>query len=237
MKHLLLLVICTTVLFSCDNNETIKGNGNNTTQTRQPGSFKGIKLMGSMNVEVKKGTETNVEIDAEENIISYIETYVEDGRLIVKYKDDVNINNTGDVVVKVTTPELSEAEVFGSGDIDGNGKFSSENKMSISVLGSGTIKLEVDAPSVEAKTTGSGNIDLSGNTKDAEFSTLGSGEINAGELKAENATAKTLGSGDIHLFASVKLNATINGSGGVTYKGGGAVSSSIHGSGSVNASE
>ena len=237
MKHLLIRIIFATALFSCHNNETVTGSGNTTTQSRQTGSFKGIKLLGSMNIEVKKGAETNVEIVAEDNIITYIETYVDNGKLVVKYKDDVNINNSGDVLVKVTTPVLSDAEVLGSGDINGDGKFSSEGKMYFNVLGSGSIKLEVDAPSVEAKTTGSGNINLSGNTKDVEFSTLGSGEIEAGDLKAENATAKTLGSGDIHLFASVKLSATINGSGGVRYKGGAAVSSSVHGSGTVEAAD
>lgn len=115
MKHLLILIIFTTALFSCHNNETVTGSGNTATQSRQTGSFKGIKLLGSMNIEVKKGAETNVEIVAEDNIITYIETYVDNGKLVVKYKDDVNINNSGDVLVKVTTPVLSDAEVLGSG--------------------------------------------------------------------------------------------------------------------------
>jgi len=237
MKYLLIFFICATVFISCDEGERVEGNGNNITQTREVSSFKSVKLMGSMNIELKKGTKTSVEIRAEENVVPYIETYVDNGALVVKYKDNANVNTHDDVIVKVTTPDLNEAEVLGAGDIKGDGKFSSEGKMEVNVLGSGNINLDLDAPSVEAKTTGSGNIHLSGNTKDAEFSTLGSGEIDATGLKAENVSAKTMGSGDIRAFASIKLNAVINGSGSVTYKGGGTASSTVHGSGSVTAAD
>jgi hypothetical protein len=97
--------------------------------------------------------------------------------------------------------------------------------------------MELDAPAVEAKITGSGDIDIAGNTKDARYSTMGSGTIKAADVKAENTEAKTTGSGDIKAFASVKLNATIMGSGSIAYKGGGSVSSQIHGSGSVTPME
>lgn len=189
--------------------------------------------MGSMDVQVKKGEEHSVEIEGEENIISYIETYVNDGKLVIKYKDDVNIHTTEDVIVKVTADVLEDVEVLGSGDLTGEGKFVSNGAMDISITGSGNIKLDLDAPAVEAKITGSGDIDLSGNTKDVKCSTTGSGTINAVELKAENAGARTLGSGDISVFSSVKLDATINGSGSISYKGGGAVSSAVHGSGTI----
>ncbi|MFT3702697.1 MAG: head GIN domain-containing protein [Agriterribacter sp.] len=237
MKYLFLLVACTALLAGCHHNESVNGNGNSTSQSRSTGSFKGVKLMGSMNVQITKGTSTSIEIQAEENIIPLIETYVKDGDLVIKYRDDIDVNTHNDVVVKVTAATLNNISVFGSGDINGEGLFASSEKINISVFGSGSIHLDLDAPIIKAETTGSGNIELSGNTKDAEYGTLGSGEIKAFDLKAENVVAKTLGSGDIEVFASVKLNVSISGSGGVKYKGGGTVSSSVHGSGEVSAAE
>ncbi|MCC6286524.1 MAG: DUF2807 domain-containing protein [Chitinophagaceae bacterium] len=237
MKRILILPVLLLLLHSCINRETVHGNGNETTESRNIGSFKRVQLMGSMNVEIKKGNERAVEVSAEENLLPYIETRLDGDKLIVKFKDDVNIDADKDIVVRVTTPALTEASVMGSGDISGNGKFESDDKIEINVLGSGNVKMELDGPAVEAKVTGSGDIDISGNTKDATYNTMGSGNIKAGDLKAENTEAKTMGSGDITAFASVKLNATITGSGNILYKGGGAVTSNVHGSGSVTAAE
>lgn len=237
MKRILVLPFLLLLVHSCINRETVHGNGNETTESRNPGSFKRIQLMGSMDVEIKKGDERSVKINAEENLLPYIETKVEGDKLIVKFSDDVNIDADKDIIVKVTTPALTEASVMGSGDISGDGKFESDDKIEINVLGSGNVKMELDAPAVEAKVTGSGDIDIAGNTKDATYNTMGSGNIKASDLKAENTEAKTMGSGNIRAFASVKLKATIMGSGDISYKGGGAVTSNVHGSGAVKTIE
>lgn len=237
MKKICLLPIAFTFLISCNYRETVRGNGNVTTESRTVSNFKDIQLRGSMNVHLIKGGDHAVEIQGEENIIPYIETYVNDGKLIVKYTDDVNINTRRDVTVTVTLPELQEVDITGSGDITGETKFTGNDEIELGITGSGNMRLNLDAPAIEAKITGSGDIYLSGNTRDIKCSTTGSGKIDATELKAENAVVKTFGSGNIHVFASVKLDATVNGSGDITYKGGGSVSSKIHGSGSVKAAD
>lgn len=233
MKHLFLLCAVAVFTFSC-NQETVDGNGNVISESRNTGDFTGIKLLGSMNIEVKAGEKQSVEIKGEENILPYVETYIDNGNLMVRYKDNVSINTNDDLKVYITTASLKEVEVLGSGDITGEGRFVSDDKMEIAVLGSGNIRLEVDAPKVEVKTTGSGDIYLSGNTKDISCNSMGSGNIDAADLKAENAKAKTMGSGDIKVFASVQVDCTINGSGSIKYRGGGAASSVVHGSGSIS---
>ena len=235
MKKLFFSLIVMVFFISCNYRESVRGNGNITTESRSVSSFKDIRLSGSMNVHLIKGAAYSVEIKGEENILPYIETNVADGKLIIKYADGVNINTRRDVTVTVTLPELQEVDITGSGDITGNTKFTGNDEIELGVTGSGNMKLEVDAPAIEAKITGSGDIYLSGNTKNIKCSTTGSGKIEATELKAENAVVKTLGSGSINVFASIKLDATVNGSGDITYKGGASVNSKINGSGSVKA--
>ena len=235
MKKILLPLVIIPFLISCGYRERVQGNGNITTESRTTGNFKGVQLRGSMNVHLIKGADHAVKIEAEENIIPYIETYVNDEKLIIKYTDNVNINTRKNTTVMVTLPDLQEAEITGSGDITGETKFTGSDEIELKITGSGNMKLELDAPAVEAKITGSGDIHLSGNTRNIECSTTGSGKIDAAALKAENAVVKTFGSGNIHVFASVKLDATVNGSGDITCKGGGTVSSKIHGSGTVKA--
>lgn len=235
MKKLYLPLLLAAFVLSCNYRETVRGNGNVITESRTVSSFKNIQLRGSMNIKLVNGSAQSVEIQGEENILPYVETNVSGGKLMVKYTDDIHINTRRDVTVTVTLPELQELDITGSGDITGETKFTSNDDISLGITGSGNMKLELDAPSIEAKITGSGDMYLSGNTRDITCNTTGSGKIDATGLKAENAVVKTFGSGNIHVFASVKLDATINGSGDITYKGGASVSSKVHGSGSVKA--
>lgn len=236
MQKFLLLIACSVVFVGCINfnREKVTGSGNITTESRDLGNFKGVRLMGPMDVLIKKAESNSVELEAEDNILTYIETYVEDGRLTIKYKDNVNINSKKDVTITVGTPVLEEASVLGSGNIESEGTFSTEEKVKVQITGSGNIKLQLDAPSVKANITGSGDMELSGRTKDVDCSTTGSGTIKATELLAENAVAQTAGSGDIRVYGSLKIHARITGSGDISYKGGGTVSSKITGSGSVH---
>ncbi|MGN6438123.1 MAG: head GIN domain-containing protein [Agriterribacter sp.] len=237
MKKLLLYVCIGFLFYSCIDHESVRGNGNRVSETRSVGSFDGVELRGSMNVRVKNTPDRAVEIEGEENLLPYVETFVDDGKLVIKYKDNTNIHTTEEMLVHVSAPELEEIRITGAGDVTGEGKLESNDEIKVKVTGAGNIKLELDAPSVEADVTGSGDIQLSGNTKDIKCSTTGSGNIKATELKAENAKVSTLGSGNISVFASVKIDASISGSGDISYKGGGAVSSKVHGSGSVRAVE
>lgn len=235
MRNALSILLIFLLFVSCSNSESVKGNGNTITVSRSTENFDGVSLMGSMNVQLIRGAENAVQITADENIISYIETTVEDGTLKIKYSDGIHINTGGEVTVKVTLPTLQEAEITGSGDIKSETRLTGTEEIELKVTGSGTLSLELDAPAVEATITGSGNMQLSGQTRDIQCSSKGSGKIDAMELKSENATVKTYGSGDVNVYASVKLDATINGSGTIRYKGGASANSKIHGSGTVKA--
>lgn len=211
----------------------MKGSGNRISETRETGDFTGIRLSGSMDVYITKADRISVEIEGDDNIVPLVETYVNDGSLRIKYKDHYSIRAKKSVQVHIGMPELTEAVVTGSGDVKGEGLFSTDEKVKVQVTGSGDIELQLDAPEVKASVTGSGDIRLSGNTKDIDCSTTGSGTIKAENLKAENAKARTSGSGDITVFGSLKIDAGITGSGSIKYTGGGTVSSKITGSGSV----
>lgn len=221
-------------LAACDG-EQVRGSGNIITETRDVGTFTGVQLSGSMDVYLKRSDNHTVEVEGDDNIVELVETYVDNGKLRIKYKDHFSIRTHRDVIVRVGLPELTEAVVTGSGDMKGESLFSADEQVKVQVTGSGDIELELDAPEVKAGVSGSGDIKLSGTTRDIDCSTTGSGTIKATDLKAENAKARTTGSGNISVYASMKIDAGITGSGNIRYKGGGTVSSKVSGSGSVSA--
>ncbi len=236
MYRLLFLLALSISLAACEG-EQVRGSGNIITETRDVGTFNAVQLSGSMNVYLSQSDRHTVEIEGDDNILELLETYVENNKLRIKYKDHFAVRTSGNITVRVGLPELREAAITGSGDIKGEHLFRSDEKIKLQITGSGDIELELDAPEVRAGVTGSGDIRLSGSTRDVELSTTGSGTIQATDLKAENAVARTSGSGSISLYASRKLDADITGSGNISYKGGGAVNSKVSGSGSVKSIE
>jgi Putative auto-transporter adhesin, head GIN domain len=135
--------------------------------------------------------------------------------------------------IYVTSPGFNHLSLSGSGNIVGQNKISDSSRIYVGLSGSGDVRLEVDAPSVEANITGSGNITLSGNTRTFSADTRGSGDIKAFDLKAEESAVDIAGSGNAEVFASVKLKVDVAGSGDVKYKGAPQVDSHVAGSGGV----
>jgi hypothetical protein len=231
-----LLLASVLILPSCNivGQERVRGSGNVTKEERNVGAFKAVDLRGDIDVYLTQGPAKAAVIEAEDNIIPLIELVKEGDELVVRLKRHVSVNTQKDMKVYLTTPDIEKVNLSGSGDIDIQGKFNSNNGVRVNVSGSGDVEGAFNAPSVKASIAGSGNIELSGETKDAEVSIAGSGDFKGKELLSENVSVNITGSGNANVHASVKLDAKIVGSGDVHYKGSPQISSRVIGSGSVS---
>jgi putative autotransporter adhesin-like protein len=223
-------VLCTACM---DGGPRVKGNGNMTTESTQPGDFTSVELHSSFDVYLTEGSSAGVKIEAEQNILSHIEVHVEDGTLNIDTKDHVWLDPTLPVKIFVTAPSYKEIQNTGSGNITGQTKLSNETKLDISSSGSGTLQLDVDAPEINTSVSGSGSMNLTGQTKKFKGDVSGSGGIKAINLMTEESALQLSGSGNIEVYASVMLDASISGSGYVRYKGEAKVNTNISGSGYV----
>ena len=233
-KIFLFALIAGVLLASCRfvTGKRIRGNGNVRTEQRSPGNFRSVASYGSFTVYVSSGPQS-LKIDAEDNLLPYIETYVDGSTLHVETKEDFWLRPSREIRVYVSSPDFESIHSFGSGDIIGQSKIIDSSTLKLGVSGSADIKMEVAAPLVDAQINGSGDIDLKGETKAFNGEIHGSGNVRAMDLKSEDATIRIYGSGDADLFASMKLDVHVGGSGDVRYKGNPQVSSSIAGSGTV----
>jgi hypothetical protein len=235
MKKMFLIAAATVVLFSgCRyvTGQRIRGNGNVSTEERTPGSFNSVASHGSFNVYVSSGNQS-VKIEAEDNLLPYIETYVDGSVLQVDTKENYWLRPSRPVKIYVSSPNFQSIHSYGSGDIIGLSKITDSSKLDLEVNGSANIKMDVNAPNISVEINGSGDINLSGAARTFDGEIHGSGNVKAMNLQSEDATVKIYGSGDADIFASVKLDVHVAGSGDVNYKGNAQVSSSIAGSGRV----
>ncbi len=216
--------------------ETIKGNGQMKKEAREVSNYTSLTSQGSMDVTIAYGNSNSIVVEADENLLSYIETTVENDKLTIKSKKGVNLKTNLKMVVRVSMTKINSLQQSGSGNIDGSGAFTSDGKTDIDVSGSGNLKLDFDSfKDLDLSVSGSGNVDLkSGNTNTLSAKISGSGNIDCSTVSSKDVDAKISGSGNIKVYASNSIDAKISGSGNVFYKGGAQnISSKIVGSGKV----
>jgi len=236
MKQLLfILALAVVSLPSCRYafGKRVSGNGNVKTEDRQLNNFSSVSSHGPYDVFLSQDSSYKVSVEAEDNLLPYIETYVENNELKVRTKEGYWLRNKRKITVHVSGPSFTAIRTVGSGDIISDAQITNTSAIELEATGSGNIKVKLSAPDVKAEVTGSGNIDLQGETKEFKGRIVGSGNIKAYDMKSENASVEISGSGNAEVFASMKSSVEVNGSGDVRYKGDGQVSSNIHGSGSV----
>ena len=234
MKRFTLITAVFTLLSSCVF-EYESGSGNIITQKRNLAAFTGIASSNAIDVEVRTGA-LKIEVEADDNIIEYVETRVSGNTLHVGIKKGVSLHNTH-IKVNITVPELTSISANSSSDVKVLDVIKSNNKLSFDASSSADIEAEVDAPEVAAKASSSASVQLSGRTKNYRAEVSSSADIRSFDLLSENTdvTANSSGSADVH--ASVTLNAEASSSGSVAYTGGAAAKVNTNSSGSVHKKE
>ncbi len=232
MKQLI-IILAAIVLFTSCRYRHVQGNGVMKTETREARKANRIKMAGNFDVEITQGPVVSIQIEGDENLLPYFIVKDMGGYLVIKSRDYFSYSSTDGIKVFITTPNLEEVILAGSGNINGKSKFTGSDKLVLKIAGSGDIKMEVNAPSVLSEIAGAGSITLSGETKDETIKIAGVGDYLAADLKAENAKVQIAGSGNVKVFASAQLDINIAGSGSVYYKGSPTVKQKVAGSGDV----
>jgi len=236
MKNLYLIVLLAITFVGCNqlNKERIKGNGEVKTELRSIDKYTDISVTGPFKVNIVHSFDNNITIETDENLLKLVEIVVEENELIIRFNKEYNVTNYTVLNVKVPYENISDIEVTGSGEVTCN-EVIKEDKLGLSVTGSGDIYLELQVGDLDAEITGSGAIHLRGKVQEADFEVTGSGDIRAKELIVEEAEASVTGSGDIYISVIKELDAEITGSGDINYYGKpDKLKTKILGSGDVN---
>lgn len=237
MKKLIILlyIIPALVFTSCRGifGKRVLGDGNIKTETRSVGDFDGVNVSGSIDLYVKQDASRSLRIEADANLLSYLEVYTEGSSLVVRPKNGFNLKPTQDIKVYVSSPLFKKLEASGACDIFSENQVTSAEPLSIDLSGSCDTKIDVKLPKVSADISGACKLELKGETKDFEVDGSGSTDVKCFDLLAENVNISIAGAGDAEVYASAKLEVDVSGAAGVKYKGNASVNQKISGAGSV----
>ncbi|MCW3464333.1 head GIN domain-containing protein [Chitinophaga nivalis] len=213
--------------------ETIRGNGKVSQEDRTAGSFKEISTSGVFKVVIQQGSTHSIKIEAEENLLPYIETSVSGNELSIHTKRGHNINPTKSVTVYVTMAKVNKLSASGASGFTSTGILKTD-RLKLAFSGAADATLDIEAANLEVGLSGASNIKLKGSSSDAEYHISGTADIAALDLESQDVAVSISGTGKAQVFAQKKLEVNISGLGKVKYKGEPTVRQEISGMGKIS---
>lgn len=198
-------------------------------QRLQVANFNELDIYGAMEVELKQGNSTSVEIEMIRGDLNDIDYGVDNGELKVGPK-----RGRRNIKAKlyITVQQLESIELSGAVDVAAQGVFKSK-ELDIDTSGASAIRMEVDVEELSLDASGASNFRLSGKAGGLDVDFSGASELKAMDLQVQYATIDASGSCDIDVWVMKKLRADISGSCDIRYKGDANMSVSASGSAEV----
>lgn len=129
---------------------------------------------------------------------------------------ELKVSGSGNLTAEVEAEDV-DASVSGSGDLTLKGKMRS---MDSGISGSGKIYFSGDVlQTVETNISGSGRFEASGSATEIRSTISGSGRVAAADLVVDRCNVRISGSGTVQINVKTSIDASISGSGSLSYKG------------------
>lgn len=228
------------VCMACYSGKELKEDRRQVTQNRTVGYFSKVESRGSADIRFVQGKGSSVRIVGPKSAVDNIVVENRGDALTITHKSGNRLFNTdnGDVTIYITSPDLTDVSLIGSGSFKAEGNIDTDN-LRVLVKGSGDVDFHnVVCDGATFETRGSGDIEVSAiDARSAKVSCIGSGDVEIKSLKADNADFLVRGSGDINTV--LKNVATISmstyGSGDIDARmiGCGSATAATYGSGDI----
>ncbi|MCU0239349.1 MAG: DUF2807 domain-containing protein [Pyrinomonadaceae bacterium] len=174
----------------------IEGSGVAKTENRNKSDFSNVDISGALTVEIVAQKDFSVEVEADDNLISYIKTEVKGDTL--KVYSEKRLSPKTSIKIKVSMPEISELDISGAS----NATLTNVKNENLRVDLSGASKVKID-----------------GETQNLDVDASGASKIDAENLKSENALVNASGACKIDVFVTNELKADASGASKIIYTG------------------
>ncbi|GAB4143886.1 MAG: hypothetical protein Fur0041_18950 [Bacteroidia bacterium] len=227
MKQYIISIFIILSLFSgsckkenlCD---CFKGTGSVTSETRALPDFSNVYAEDNVNVIFIEDTFSSVEVEAGENLLKLIKTEVADGWLKIRNDNKCNFVRRYDIPVNVIIHYKRNTIYHIKSKCTGtlyNQGVSTSDSLDLDVESSGDIRFSVASGKIFTHQHGTGDVELKGQCNDVIIYSIGTGFTLADECLANYVWVYTNTTGKITVHTSGILDAEIDGSGNVYYKG------------------
>ena len=213
--------------------DRVRGSGAVITQTRTIGAFERIVLAGEGKAVFASGSDGQIEIETDDNLLAHIETDVSGNTLTIRTERGVDIDPTDGVVYRLSCPEINAVTLAGAGTIDLDA-CATTARLKMDLAGAGTIVARsLDLSDLEASLPGAGSIRVDGRTDRVEVVLSGAGDFDGADLEAVDGDVESTGVGTTSLWVAEQLDIRLSGVGAIRYYGEPSVNETVTGVGTI----
>lgn len=233
LAFLLVLCILALSLSAC---KIVRGSGEVITVEREVSDFDRVALSGIGTLYISAGEEETLRIEAEDNLLPYIETLVRGKTLSIGFKDHglrAAFQPTKPIRYYLTVKDLAALDLSGAGNIEVDEIDTSE--FQINTSGAGNIEIEkLTAKVLDMNVSGAGSCHIhEGQVADQNLRISGAGGYQAPDLHSKTAEIDISGLGGARVWVEENLRVEISGAGSVSYFGSPNLSEDVSGAGNI----
>jgi hypothetical protein len=186
------------------------------TETRDVGTFSGVKAAEGIDVFLKKGDKEEVKVEVAGTAASNVITEVSGSYLKIHRKD--GRYREFQAKVYVTYVELNKLSASSAGSIFSESTLQA-NSLEISASSAGSVEVPIDAGSAEISSSTAGDVELKGRAKKISAEASTAGEIDAYDLLADEVDAEASTAGSVKVNVKESLDARASTGGSIRYRG------------------
>ncbi len=236
-KLLIFLPLIALLLMACGlsvnmDGTMIQGSGNLKTEQRPVSDIERVSLEGLGDMTIIQGNEESLSVEADDNVLPYIETTMRGRELVLSIKDHYSFKRNVTIRYTLKVKNLTAVSISGAGNV--TSEKLNVGDLALTISGAGNMKIaDLQAQDLRATASGSGNYDLKGKVDSQDITISGVGTYTAGDLESKDMKVTVSGSGNVTAWVTGSLDTRIAGFGNVNYYGSPSVSQSITGGGGV----
>jgi hypothetical protein len=199
--------------------ETVRGSGTLVEEDRPVGNLSRVELTMPGTLSIAAGDTESLRVEAEDNLLEYIQTDVRAGTLRIETRPGINLRATRPIRYALTVVKLDSIAVTSSGDVEAADLQSKSFSVKISSSGNVTL-FSLDATSLDVTISSSGNLEIRGGQVERQTIHISSsGEYRAQDLPSADAEVILTSSGSATVRVSDRLTGRLSSSGDVRYVG------------------
>ena len=228
MRLIVILLLPALLFTACG--ETIRGDGNVTTESREVDDFHSIQVSGIFEIELIEG-DGKVEVVADANLHEHILTKVRDGKLKI-YTENKYLKGE-ELLIRIYYDQLNSISLAGAAKVGSKSTIRGKS-FELEVAGAAEAELKVRVTRLVLDLAGGSEVKISGSAEMAEIDIAGAGDVEGLDLQTQQCSIDISGAGEIEIGVEQSLDVNVTGAGEVRYRGNPSeINRSITGAGEV----
>jgi hypothetical protein len=174
----------------------VHGSGNLGKESRAVSGFTSVEAGGIFQVEIVAQKDYSVEVEADDNLLPFITTEVDNGVLRIRTEKRCKTNSP--MRIRIAAPDIEKLDISGAANVVLSG---------------------VKNTALAIESSGASKVNVSGETSKLTLDISGATKINADELKAVDAVIEASGASFISVNVSGDITSNVSGASKVVYGG------------------